>query len=105
VHAGPTHVHIYISNTCVVQVSPPSLSAKLNSGLKLDFHNHSVDYEADVWSSRGYGYLDLARGGLWHDPINHCGGPNAYVEYFDINPASVPNSVCPRVRFNISCTP
>lgn len=101
--AGPTHVHILISNTCVVQVSPPMITAPLNSNLRLQFHNHSVDYEADVWSSRGYGYLQLATGGLWSDPINHCGGPMAYTEYFDIGIAGGGGSSCPDVRFNIRC--
>lgn len=101
--AGPTHVHILISNTCVVQVQPPMLTAPLNSNLRLQFHNHSADYEADVWSSRGYGYLELARGGLWNDPINHCGGPMPYTEYFDVGIAGGGGSACPDVRFNIRC--
>jgi hypothetical protein len=103
VDAGPTHVHILISNTCVVQVQPPMITAPLNSNLRLTFHNHSADYEADVWSSRGYGYLQLATGGTWNDPINHCGGPMAYTEYFDIGIAGGGGSSCPDVRFNIRC--
>lgn len=96
-------MHILISNTCVVQVQPPSLTASLNSVLRLDFHNHSVDYQADVWSSRGYGYLQLPTGALWNDPINHCGGPMPYTEYFDISIAGGGSSGCPSVRFNIRC--
>jgi hypothetical protein len=91
-----------ISNTCVVQTQPLALTAPLNSGLKLTFHNHSVDYEADVWSSRGYGYLQLARGAAWN-PITHCGGPNPYTEYFDVDIAGGGSSACPGVRFNIRC--
>lgn len=87
----------------MVQVQPPALAVPRNSGLKLSFHNHSSSYEADVWSSRGYGYLQLAQGATWNDPITHCGGPNPYVEYFDIDIAGGPTSGCPGVRFNISC--
>lgn len=101
--SGPTHVHIYIDNFCNTSVSPTEVYVPLNSGLKLQFHNHSVDYEADVWSSRGYGSLELARGATWNDPITHCGGPNPYSEYFDISIAGGPSSACPGVRFRMYC--
>lgn len=101
--SGPTHVHVNIDNFCNTSVSPTEVFVPLNSGLKLQFHNHSVDYEADIWSSRGYGYLQLARGATWNDPITHCGGPNPYTEYFDISIAGGPISACPGVRFRMHC--
>jgi hypothetical protein len=101
--AGPFQVDIFISNTCVVSTSPASVSAPLNSQLMLEFHNLSVDYAADVWSSRTYGYLGLVTAGVWDDPIPHCGGPMPYVEYFDVSIAGGPTDGCPSYRFNISC--
>jgi hypothetical protein len=101
--AGPFFIQIDISNTCVVSTTPASVSAPLNSGLYLTFYNHSVDYDADVWSSRGYGYLGLVTQTTWNDPVEHCGGPQPYTEYFDVNIAGGPTQGCPGVRFNISC--
>jgi len=101
--AGATHVHIFISNTCVTMVQPPSVTAALSTGVMLQFHNHSVDYTADVWSSRNYGYLDMARGFLWNDPIMHCRGPMPFTEYFDISIAGGGSSACPAVRFLMHC--
>lgn len=100
---GPTHVHIFIDNFCNTSVSPTDVYVPLNSGLKLQFHNHSSSYEADVWSSRGYGYLELATGATWNDPITHCGGPQPYVEYFDVSIAGGPSSSCPGARFRMHC--
>lgn len=101
--AGPTHVDIYIDNFCHTSTVPNQVTAALNSNLRLQFHNNSVDYTADVWSSRGYGYLDLAMGGLWNDPIPHCGGPNPYTESFDVSINGGGSSACPSVRLDIHC--
>jgi hypothetical protein len=101
--AGPFQIDIFISNTCVVSTSPADVSAPLNSQLMLEFHNRSVDYAADVWSSRTYGYLGLVTGGVWDDPIPHCGGPMPYIEYFDVSIAGGPTDGCPGYRFNIHC--
>jgi hypothetical protein len=98
----PTHVHIHISNTCVTSVDPPSVSASLHSDLHLIFHNHSVDYAADVWSSRNYGYVGLPTGATWDDPIRHCNNPVGYTEWFDVS-IEGGGSACPGVRFEIHC--
>jgi hypothetical protein len=96
-------VHIYIDNFCNTSVSPTSINASLSTGVMLEFHNHSVDYDADVWSSRNYGYLDMAMGYVWEDPIMHCRGPMPYSEYFDISIAGGGTSACPSVRFTMNC--
>ena len=100
--AGATQVHIYIDNYCNTSVVPSDIDAPLNSGLMLEFHNESVDYQADVWSSRGYGYLELDTQAVWDDPISHCDGPQPYTEYFDVSIAGG-SSACPGVRLNIPC--
>lgn len=101
--AGPGHVHILISPACEVQTAPTSLSAAPNTTLQLEFHNLSLDYAADVWSSRGYGHLDLARGAIWRDPTVYCGGPSPYDEFFDVSIAGGPTPSCPAARLDLHC--
>jgi hypothetical protein len=96
-------VHIYIDNFCNTSVSPTSINVSLATGVMLEFHNHSVDYEADVWSSRNYGYLEMAMGYVWDDPIMHCRGPMPYSEYFDVSITGGPTSACPGARFTMNC--
>ncbi|MEW5855515.1 MAG: hypothetical protein AB2A00_42470 [Myxococcota bacterium] len=103
VDAGPTHVHISISNTCEVSISPEEVTVPADVDLFVDFHNHSADYEADVWMSYGGGYLELGRGQTWSDPIRHCLGPNPHEEYADISIAGGSSSSCPGVRFLMHC--
>ncbi len=96
-------MHIYITNTCQTSVSPQSVTASLATGVMLQFHNHSSDYPADVWSSRNYGYTDMPLGFTWNDPIMHCRGPMPFTEYFDISIAGGGTTACPRVRFTMNC--
>jgi len=97
------HVHIYISNTCRVTVSPTSFTVPAGETLKLSYHNHSVDYRADVWMMYGGGYLGLERGATWNETYTHCFGPSPSVGYADINIEGGPTSGCPGVRLNITC--
>jgi len=97
------HVHIYISNTCKVSVSPTSFTVPAGETLKLSYHNHSVDYRADVWMMYGGGYLGLDRGATWNETYAHCFGPSPSVGYADINIEGGPTSGCPGVRLNITC--
>lgn len=97
------HVHIYISNTCKVTVSPTSFTVPAGETLKLSYHNHSVDYRADVWMMYGGGYLGLDRGATWNETYTHCFGPSASTGYADINIEGGPTSGCPGVRLYIYC--
>ena len=97
------HVHIYISNTCKVSVSPTSFTVPAGETLKLSYHNHSVDYRADVWMMYGGGYLDLDRGATWNETYTHCFGPSPSTGYADINIEGGPTSGCPGVRLYITC--
>jgi hypothetical protein len=101
--AGPQHVDIYISNTCVVTVVPASLSVPAGSSLMLDFHNNSQWYDADIWWSWTGGYLGLATGAVWHDPIPACSITSVHDEYADISIAGGPTSGCPGFRFWVHC--
>jgi hypothetical protein len=101
--AGPAHVDIYISNTCVTTVVPASFSVPAGSALMLDFHNNSQWYAADVWCSFGGGYLDLATGAIWHNPIPFCSMTSVHDEYVDISIAGGPTSGCPGFRLWIHC--
>lgn len=103
VPTGPTHVHIGIDNFCRVTVTPMSVTVPVMSRAMFAFHNHSVDYHADVWMSYGGGFLDLGLGATWNDPIGHCNTPTVHDEYADINIAGGPTSACPGVRFMIHC--
>ena len=97
------HVHIYITNTCKVSVSPTSFTVPAGETLKLSYHNHSVDYRADVWMMYGGGYLGLDRGATWNETYAHCFGPSPSVGYADINIEGGLVSGCPGVRLNITC--
>ncbi len=103
VATGPMHVHISIDNFCRVSVSPLSVDVPVMTRTMFAFHNHSVDYNADVWMSYGGGFLDLATGATWNDPIGHCSTPSVHDEYADISIAGGPSSGCPGVRFLIHC--
>ena len=97
-------VHVLIDNFCNSTTSPTVIDAPLNVPLNLTFENDSHDYDADIWSSRGYGYLGLVQGGVWKDPIQHCMNPVAYTEYFDVGIAGGPvGSSCPNYRLQIHC--
>ena len=90
-------VAIYVSNTCVMDVVPKSIDVPRGATLKLTFNNRSRDYEVTVWMSYGGGYTDLATGGSWPDPIEHCRLPRPYNEYADISTA------CSSYRMLIHC--
>jgi hypothetical protein len=96
-------IHILIDNFCNTSTRPTEVTAALNSGLMLTFHNDSVDYQADVWSSRGYGYLELATGGTWDDPVRHCDGPQPYTETFEVSITGGGSDACPSATFSIHC--
>ncbi len=100
--SGTAHVHVFISNTCDVSTSPSSFDVPAGKTLKISWHNHSVDYEADVWASYGGGYLELARGGTWNEPYEHCFIKSTHLEWVDVSPAGSP-SACGKVRVNIQC--
>jgi hypothetical protein len=97
------HVHIYIDNFCRVSTSPTVFRVPSGETLKLSYHNHSVDYEADVWMMYNGGYLELARGGTWNETYVHCSGPNASTGWADISIAGGGGSACPKVRLYIYC--
>ena len=91
------HVHIAVSNTCAMTVTPMAVTVPANQTLYLDWHNHSVDYPVDVWMSYGGGFLDLPTGATWDEPIGHCSTPLVHDEYADISTA------CSSFRFLIHC--
>jgi hypothetical protein len=97
------HVHIYIDNFCKVTTSPTSFTVPAGETLQLSYHNHSVDYLADVWMMYGGGYLELAKGGTWNETYKHCFGPSPSVGYADISIAGGGSSACPKVRLLITC--
>jgi hypothetical protein len=97
------HVHIFISNTCVVSTSPTSITVPADQSLYITWHNHSVDYDADVWLSYGGGYLGLPTGATWSDPNALCTGPGPYQAYGDVNIAGGPTSGCPMFRLLVNC--
>jgi hypothetical protein len=97
-------VHVLIDNFCNSSTNPTVINAPLHVALHLTFVNDSHDYDADIWSSSNYGYLGLAQGGVWHDPIDHCLNPNPYTEYFDVGIAGGPvGGACPSYRLQIHC--
>jgi hypothetical protein len=97
-------VHVLIDNFCNSSTNPTVINAPLHVALTLTFVNDSHDYNADVWSSRGYGFLDMPQAYVWHDPIQHCLGPNPYTEYFDVGIQGGPvGGACPNYRFSIHC--
>jgi len=103
---GPSSatVHILIDNFCNSSTNPTVLNAPHGPALMLTFVNDSHDYNADVWSSRGYGFLDMPQGYVWADPVQHCTGPNPSTEYFDVGIKGGPvGSSCPNYRLQIHC--
>jgi hypothetical protein len=103
--AGPVHIHIYIANDCTTSTDPVSLSEPSGSSVVLEFHNHSVDYQADVWNTTfNYGFLMLDLGATWVDdkaPV--CQIHSTYTETFQINPSGVDSSVCAPAFFTVHC--
>ena len=97
--AGPvTHcVDIDVSNTCVMRVSPTSVTIPHGEVAYFCWRNRSRDYAVDVWLSYGGGYTDLATGATWNEPVRHCLGPSAHDEYADVSTA------CSSFRFLIHC--
>ena len=91
------HVHIDVDNFCNMAVDPMEITIPAGQTAYFDWHNHSRDYPVDVWMSYGGGYLDLATGATWEEPIGHCIGPRARTEYADISTA------CSDHRFLIRC--
>ncbi len=69
------HVHIMVDNTCKMQVTPSSFTVQPGQKLRLDYHNHSVDYPVDVWMHYNGGYTDLQPGATWMEKYEHCFGP------------------------------
>jgi len=102
---GPVHehVHILIDNFCNTSASPPEITVPTGETLQLSYHNHSVDYDADVWLSYGGGYLGLETGATWDDSFEFCTSPSAYTAYADISIAGGGGSVCPKHRLLIHC--
>ncbi len=95
--ATAQHVHIYVSNTCAMSVSPMSFTVPAGETLQLTYHNHSTDYAVNVWKSYGGGYLDLAPGDSWNETYEHCFGPSPATEYADISTA------CSSFRLYVNC--
>lgn len=97
-------VHVLIDNFCNSSTNPAVIHATHGVALHLTFENDSHDYDADVWSSSGYGFLDMAQGMTWKDPVQHCTGPNPYTEYFDVGIHGGPvGGACPDYRLQIHC--
>ena len=102
--SGSATVHVLIDNFCNSSTNPTVLNAPHGPALMLTFVNDSHDYNADVWSSRGYGFLDMPQGYVWADPIQHCTGPNPSTEYFDVGIQGGPvGGSCPNYRLQIHC--
>ncbi len=91
------HVHIDVSNTCNMTVSPTTLTVPAGQQVNIDWHNHSVDYPVDVWMSYGGGFTDLPQGQTWDEPIPHCSIQSPHQEWADISTA------CSSFRFIIDC--
>lgn len=99
------HVHIYISNTCDVSVDPVEVTIPREQSVLFTYHNHSVDYEADVWMSYGGGYLGLVPGGTWADPIERCTELFTYTAHADVSirGLGLNDPYCPGQRMTIHC--
>ena len=81
------HVHVMVSNTCDMQVDPLEFSVEPGQKLKVEYHNHSVDYPIDIWMQYNGGFLDLEPGGTWKEQYEHCFGPNPSEGWADISTA------------------
>lgn len=89
--------------SCNTAAEPESFTVPAGETLKLSYHNHSVDYDADVWLSYGGGYLGLVTGDTWDDRFEFCTGPSSYTAYADISIAGGGSSACPKFRLLIHC--
>jgi hypothetical protein len=103
--AVSANVHILIDNFCNTSTQPSSFTVPKGQTLKLQWHNDSVDYDADVWLSYGGGYLGLVKGGTWNDPFVFCATPSTYDAYADVSIAGGGGSACPSFRMMIHCHP
>ena len=90
-------MHIDVDNFCNMTVDPTEITIPAGQTAYFDWHDHSRDYAVDVWMSYGGGYLDLAPGATWEEPIGHCLGPTARTEHAAISTA------CSDHRFLIHC--
>jgi hypothetical protein len=99
------HVHVFISNTCVVAISPSEVTIPAGQTVFFTYHNHSVDYEADVWGSYGGGFLGLSEGGTWNEPVERCANQFPHTAHTDISIAGlgVNHPSCPGKRMIINC--
>jgi len=100
------HVHIYISNTCQLSVSPQSVDVPRGQTVSFVYHNHSTDYAADVWMSYNGGFLGLKQGDTWNEQHVHCrSGNRPYQAYADIsiNRINRRDPDCPGHRMMINC--
>ncbi|MHB8876549.1 MAG: hypothetical protein ACYC8T_22875 [Myxococcaceae bacterium] len=90
-------VHIYVSNSCQMTVTPSSFSVPAGETLQLSYKNDSAWYPVDIWKSYGGGYLDLQTGATWNEQYVHCTGPTPSEPYADISTA------CSSYRLPIHC--
>lgn len=100
------HVHIYVTNTCQLSTDPTEIRVPRGQSVWVDWHNHSSDYDVDVWMSYQGGYTDLAPGRTWDEPVEHCTNINRpYTEYADITISglSLNDRNCPGHRLMIYC--
>lgn len=100
------HVHIDISNTCKLSVTPSSVEVPRGQTISFTYHNHSRDYAADVWLSYGGGYLDLKQGNTWDDQFVHCNNANrpyTAAAEISINGLNLRDSSCPGHEMTIRC--
>lgn len=100
--SSTAHVHIHISNTCGVTTDPVSFDVPVGKTVKVSWHNHSVDYRADVWASYGGGYLALEKGATWAETYEHCFIKSTHTEWVDVTPEGSP-SACGKQRVYFYC--
>ncbi len=101
------HVHIYVDNFCNLWVDPAVVEVPpTQHSVSFVYHNHSVDYDVDVWLSYGGGYLELLPGTSWDDAFDHCAwASRPYDAYADISISGlgVNDQYCPGHRMLIHC--
>jgi cysteine-rich repeat protein len=93
------HVHIYVANDCTMQVDPEEFTVPKGQKVRFEWHNHSADWEVDVWQSYIGGFTDLPPGQTWEEQFEWCANVNPYTGYSDISTVEV----CPDHRFYIRC--
>ena len=101
--SGRVHVHILIDNFCNTAADPAEITVQAGDTVQLSHHNHSVDYNADVWLSYGGGYLGLVPGDTWDDQFEFCTSPEPYTAYADISIEGGGSDACPKHRLLINC--